>query len=221
MMRFATLPLMAQPGERWIYNVGSLVLGVLVARAAGQPLGDVLKSRIFDPLGMRDTGFVTTTENTQRIPAYYMTNFETGKLEKRPLSPPEEWTTPPPFPSGAGGLLSTIDDYYAFARALLNGGAPILSPRSVALMTMNHLTREQIEGAGVILHGQGWGYGLAVSVAPDEVCDTPGYYGWAGGYGTVWSNNPNRGTIAIALTQTADFMWNGGLVEFERLALAG
>src|SRR5207253_2727871 len=75
MKRFATLPLMAQPGERWMYNAGSLVLGVLVARAASQPLGDFLRARIFEPLGMHDTGFVTTRDNTQRMAAYYMTNF--------------------------------------------------------------------------------------------------------------------------------------------------
>jgi CubicO group peptidase (beta-lactamase class C family) len=131
---------------------------------------------------------------------------------------------PPPFPSGAGGLLSTIDDYLAFARMLLQGGVHkskrLLSERSVELMTTNHLTPEQITGGGPILHGQGWGYGMAVAVAPDEASDTPGRYGWAGGYGTVWFNDPHRQVIAIALTQTSDFMWNGALAEFERLVLA-
>jgi CubicO group peptidase (beta-lactamase class C family) len=224
MKRFASLPLMYQPRERWMYNVGSLVLGVLVARAAKQSLGDVLHERVFEPLGMRETGFSTSTENINQIPAYYMTNFQTGKLERLPLSPPEEWTTPPAFPSGAGGLLSTIDDYLAFARMMLQrgvfNGVRVLSERSVALMTTNHLTPEQIAGGGPILHGQGWGYGLGVTVAPDEASDTPGRYGWAGGYGTVWFNDPQRKLMAIALTQTSDFLWSGALAEFEKLALA-
>ena len=118
--RFGTLPLMSQPGEKWHYNVGSLVLGVLVARAAGQPLQDVLKTRIFEPLGMHTSGFALPADVTRRLPSYYMTNFQTGQLELQTLSTPDEWTRPPVFPSGAGGLLSTIDDYLAFARLLLN-----------------------------------------------------------------------------------------------------
>src|SRR5439155_27051221 len=119
---FATLPLMYQPGERWQYNTGSLILGVLLARAAGAPLGDVLKSRLFDPLGMVDTGFWTTPANAERIPSYYMTDFATGEMKLQPASAPAEWTTPPVFPSGASGLLSTADDFLAFARLLLNRG---------------------------------------------------------------------------------------------------
>lgn len=223
MRRFASLPLMCQPGERWMYNAGTLVLGVLVARAAKQPLGDVLQQRVFEPLGMRETGFLTSAENTSRIPAYYMTNFQTGQLERLPLSPPEEWTQPPPFPSAAGGLLSTIDDYLAFARMMLQRGIyhgkRLLSEHSVELMTTNYLTPEQIAGGGPILHGQGWGYGMAVTVAPDEASAIPGRYGWAGGYGTVWFNDPHRNLIAIAFTQTSDFLWSGALAEFEKLAL--
>jgi CubicO group peptidase (beta-lactamase class C family) len=117
MRRFGTLPLMAQPGQRWQYNVSSLVLGVLVARAAGQSLGDVLRTRIFSPLEMHETGFWLPAELTRRLPSYYLTNFETGQLELRTVSTPEEWSRPPVFPSGAGGLLSTVDDYLAFGRA--------------------------------------------------------------------------------------------------------
>ena len=220
--RFGTLPLMYQPGERWQYNVGSLVLGVLVARVAGQPLGDFFRTRIFEPLGMHETGFWLPAEVTRRLPSYYVTNFETGQLELRNVSMPDEWSRPPAFPSGAGGLVSTVDDFLAFARMLQNrgvsaNGTRLVSERSVELMTTNHLTADQIAGAGPILGGRGWGFGVGVAIEPDAEWPVPGRYGWAGGYGTTWFNDPHRGIIAMAMTQTSDFLWNGGLVEFEKL----
>jgi CubicO group peptidase (beta-lactamase class C family) len=218
--RFATLPLMYQPAERWQYNAGSLVLSVLVARAAGQPLGEFLRTRIFEPLGMRDTGFTMPADQTGRLPSEYMTDFSTGKTEEVTITGPDVWTTPPPFPSGAGGLLSTLDDYLAFARLLLDKGVyrgrRLLSEESVAAMTTNHLTPDQIAGGGILLGGQGWGYGMSVSVTPDDV-SAPGRYGWSGGYGTTWFNDPNRGLVAIAMTQLANFLFNGGQAEFEKL----
>ncbi len=220
---FGTLPLMYQPGERWQYNAGSLVLGVLVARAAGAPLGDVLKSLLFDPLGMVDTGFWTAKTNAQRIPSYYLANRETGALELQPLSTPTEWTAPPVFPSGASGLLSTADDFLSFARLLRNNGTHrgkrLLSAESVRLLTTNHLTAQQITTAGMLLEPKGWGYGMAVAADPDEVSAVPGRYGWYGGYGTVWCTDPHRDLIALALTQTSDFLFDGGRAEFTTLAL--
>src|SRR5437870_6355638 len=118
--RFGTLPLMYQPGERWQYNTGSLVLGVLVARASRQPLAEFFRARIFEPLGMNETGFSMSSAQTSRLPSYYMTDFRTSKLELQSLSSASEWTKPPVFPSGAAGLLSTVDDYDAFARLLLD-----------------------------------------------------------------------------------------------------
>jgi CubicO group peptidase (beta-lactamase class C family) len=219
---FGTLPLMCQPGDRWQYNAGALVLGVLVARAAGQPLGDLFQNRIFDPLGMTETGFSTPLDHAGRLPSYYMTDFQTGKLELQSVSAPSEWTTPPAFPSGAAGLVSTIDDYFAFACMLLNRGIHrgkrLLSDKSVQLMTTNHLTSEQIAGGGPVLGGRGWGYVMSVVTEPDEVSPIPGRYGWEGGYGTSWFNDPNRSLIAIAMTQTSDFLFNGGSDEFGRLA---
>jgi CubicO group peptidase (beta-lactamase class C family) len=222
--RFGTLPLMFQPGERWQYNVGSMVLGVLVARAAGQPLGDFFSKRIFKPLGMHASGFWLPSELTQTLPSYYMTNFETGQLELRNLSTPEEWSRPPAFPSGSGGLVSTVDDFLAFARMLLNKGVHegtrLLSEQSVELMTTNHLTAAQMATSGPLLGGPGWGFGMAVVIEPDAEWPVPGRYGWSGGYGTDWFNAPQRGIVAIAMTQVSDFMWNGGLVEFGKLVAA-
>jgi CubicO group peptidase (beta-lactamase class C family) len=220
--RFGTLPLMYQPGERWQYNAGSLVLGVLVARASGRRLADFFRCRIFEPLGMKRTGFAMSARSAERLPGLYMTNFETGKLELLTVSPPSEWTRPPAFPSGAAGLVSTVDDYLAFSRLILNNGVHrnrrLLSEHSVQLLTTNHLTPEQIAGAGPPLAGRGWGYGMAVTTTPDEISPAPGRYGWDGGYGTSWFTDPNRDLTAIALTQTVDFLFNGGLAEFQRLA---
>ncbi len=222
MARFGSLPLMYQPGERWQYNTGSLVLGVLVARAAGQSLEALLKARVFEPLGMRDTGFSMSAEQSERLPSQYKTDFQTGKVELETLTGADIWIKPPRFPSGAGGLLSTLDDYLAFARLLLNKGLHrderLLSEPSVDMMTANHLMSEQIAQGGPLLSGSGWGFGMAVTIEPDDLSPAPGRYGWAGGYGTVWFNDPHRERIAIALTQTVGFLFNGGLADFEKLA---
>ncbi|MEU4564836.1 serine hydrolase domain-containing protein [Actinoplanes sp. NPDC023936] len=222
--RFGTLPLMYQPGQRWQYNTGALVLGVLVERAAGRPLEEFLRRRLFGPLGMRHTGFSLPRAEAARLPGLYAANPQTGQLELQPGSTPEEWSRPPAFPSGAAGLASTVDDYFAFSRFLLNRGVHrgrrLLSAESVRRLTTNHLTAQQIADAGAFpLSGQGWGYGMAVSVTPDEI-SRPGRYGWDGGYGTTWFNDPDRELTAIALTQTVDFLFNGAREEFQRLAAA-
>jgi CubicO group peptidase (beta-lactamase class C family) len=222
--RFGTLPLMWQPGQRWQYNSAALVLGVLIARAARQPLETFLRKRLFRPLGMKHTGFSLPPADAFRLPGLYMTNQQTGQLELQPGSPPDEWTRPPAFPSGAAGLASTIDDYLAFSRFLLNRGVHhgrrLLSAESIRLLTTNHLTPQQLADAGPFpLTGRGWGYGMAVSVVSDAVSE-PGRYGWEGGYGTSWFNDPHHDLIAIALTQTADFPFNGASDEFQRLAAA-
>jgi CubicO group peptidase (beta-lactamase class C family) len=171
---------------------------------------------------MTDTRFSMPAEHTGRLPDYYATDFETGRLELKTVSAPGEWTSLPVFPSGAAGLLSTVDDYLAFARLLLDRGrhkdGRLLSERSVELMTSNRLTQEQVAGGGPVLAGHGWGFGMAVVTEPDEVSPDPGSYGWNGGYGSAWFNDPNRNRVGIAMTQTSDFLFNGGLAEFNRLA---
>jgi CubicO group peptidase (beta-lactamase class C family) len=220
---FGSLPLMYQPGERWNYNVGSLVLGVLLARAADQPLGDLLRERLFDPLGMRETGFWLPAKRARQLPKHYRTDFDTQAMSERPETGPEIWSHPPVFPSGSAGLVSTVDEYLTFARMLLDrgvhGGTRLLSEKSVELMSTNHLTPAQIASAGRILGGSGWGLGMAVTVARDEISG-PGRYGWSGGYGTTWFNDPNERLIGIAMTQVSDFMWSGALTEFDKLAYA-
>ncbi|MBU2661918.1 beta-lactamase family protein [Actinoplanes bogorensis] len=202
--RFGALPLIHQPGEKWMYNTGTLVLGVLLARAAGRPLGDLLHERVFAPLGMTSTGFWLPAERIADRPTHYLNG------EAPPGEPADVWTRPPVFPSGSAGLLSTADDYLAFARLLLrggvHGGTRLMSEKSVAAMTTNHLSDAQIEGGGFFLSGSGWGYGLAVTET--------GRYGWSGGFGTDWFNDPRQDLTFIVLSQVSDLLWNGTLAEF-------
>jgi CubicO group peptidase (beta-lactamase class C family) len=220
---FGTLPLMFQPGERWNYNVGTLVLGVLLARAARQPLGDLLQDRLFAPLGMTHTGFWLPADQAEQLPGYYLTDQTTGQMTERPNTGPELWSTPPVFPSASGGLASTVDDLLTFGRMLqyggVHGGTRLLSEQSIELMTTNRLTPEQVASAGMLLAGSGWGLGMAVTVERDEISG-PGRYGWSGGYGTTWFNDPNEGLIGIACTQVSDFLWSGALAEFDKLSYA-
>jgi CubicO group peptidase (beta-lactamase class C family) len=221
---FGSLPLMYQPGERWQYNTGTLVLGVLLARAAGTDLADLLRTRVFEPLGMAETGFWIPEDDAGRLPRCYATNFETGVLEESTLPSAEIWVKPPAFPSGSGGLASTVDDFLIFVRFLMNKGVHngnrLLTEASVEQMTTNHLTADQMRINDPILAGHGWGYAMAVVTEPDSGSPVPGRYGWAGGYGTAWFNHPGTGRIGIAMTQTSDFLFNGGATEFETLALA-
>ncbi|GAB3963357.1 serine hydrolase domain-containing protein [Plantactinospora veratri] len=220
--RFGTLPLMHQPGERWQYDSAADVLGVLVARAAGRPLPELLRDRIFVPLGMVDTGFTVPAAHADRLAGLYARDPATGVLAERDVSGPAEWAVPPVFPAGANGLVSTAPDYLAFARLLLRRGVHqgrrLLSEESVELITTNHLTPEQIASGGPVLDGYGWGYCVAVAVTPDEASAVSGGYGWSGGYGTSWFTDPHRDLIAIVMTQTADFLSDGGLAEFRKLA---
>ncbi|MFB9837371.1 serine hydrolase domain-containing protein, partial [Actinoallomurus acaciae] len=132
--RLGTLPLAHQPGTAWMYHTSADVLGVLIARAAGRPLEEFLRERVFAPLGMDDTGYHLPAGKLGRLAAGYAADPETGALVRRPDARDGAWDRPPAFPSGGGGpgLLSTVDDYLAFCRMLLNkgrcdGGVRILS----------------------------------------------------------------------------------------------
>jgi len=217
--RFATLPLMDQPGVRWRYNTGSLILGVLLARVSGRPLAEVFDERLFTPLGMADTGFWLPAERAAELPSHYLTDFSTGKMTEQTVTGPDVWSRPPAFPSGAAGLTSTVDDVARFARLMRDQGAGLVSASAYRMMTTNVLTPEQIAGGGFVLSGRGWGHGMSVAVTPDEVSDTPGRYGWEGGYGTLWFNDPASGRTVILLSQVSDALFNGTFTEFGRLAL--
>lgn len=203
MQRLGALPLQAQPGERWLYTLGSNVLGVLVARASGQPLDVFFQERILGPLGMADTGFHVPAGKLDRLITGYMN--QGGKLV--PFEPYNGmYARPPAFPAGDSGLVSTADDFGAFARFLFTGLAPdgrrLLSEASINAMTTDHLTPSQRDGGRDILGpGRGWGYGLGVVTAGNPYGIAPGAYGWDGGFGTSWFNDPAKGLTAILLTQ--------------------
>jgi CubicO group peptidase (beta-lactamase class C family) len=208
--RLGTLPLMHQPGEKWMYNTGSDVLGVLIARASGQPFETFLRERIFEPLGMVDTGFSVPPAKISRLATAYATDFATGELTVYDDSEGGQWSRPPAFPSGAGGLVSTVDDYAAFARMLLNkgrhGGERVLSRPSVETMTTDQLTPEQKAVSGLVegfFASHGWGFGVSVVTKRENVYDSIGRFGWDGGLGTSGYSDPNEGMVTVLLTQRA------------------
>jgi CubicO group peptidase (beta-lactamase class C family) len=198
----AGVPLLAQPGETWLYNTCSDVLGVLIARASGQPLPDFLAERVFEPLGMADTGFHVPAASLPRLTTAYRPSADGSGLEVVDR-PDGSFTAPPAFPSGAGGLVSTATDWLAFGRMLLAGGEPLLSGESVRLMTSDHLTTRQRAESPLFLEGQGWGYGGSVDVEELQPWNVLGRYGWVGGTGTSAHVVPTTGTVAILLTQRA------------------
>jgi CubicO group peptidase (beta-lactamase class C family) len=193
MARLGSLPLVAQPGERWLYNTSATVLGVLLSRAAGAPIADVYRTRVFEPLGMRDTAFFAS--DTARLAAAYMPTPDGVELWDEPAG---QWSRPPALADGGAGLVSTVDDLLAFARMLQRGGEPVLTTDAVAQMTTNHLTAEQQErdGAG-FLDGRGWDFCQSVVTAGPR----GGAYGWDGGLGTSWLVDPVRDLAVIVLTQ--------------------
>lgn len=212
MRRLGTLPLMHQPGEQWMYNTASDVLGVLIARAAGQPLESFLRERIFKPLGMKDTGFSIPAVKLDWLAACYEVNPETRALVQVDGVEDSEWSRPPTFPAGRDGLVSTIDDYHSFGQMMLNKGKHgterILSRLSVEAMTTNQLTSEQRAASDTIpllLGNRGWGFGMAVITQRDDVAAVPGRFGWDGGYGTSWYSDPTEDMLGIVMTQVLAF----------------
>ncbi|WEB39488.1 beta-lactamase family protein [Streptomyces yunnanensis] len=216
MRRLGTLPLMHQPGERWLYNVSDDVLGVLVARVTGQPFETFLRERIFSPLGMKDTGFHVPAHKIDRLPPLYAPDPQTGEFLVEDEAEGGHHSRPPAFPSGGGGLDSTVDDYHAYFRMLLNHGMHgtqrILSRPSVELMTTNRLPSEQLAAReavarnlvhlsyGLGQHG-GWGFGMAVRTYRGDFAPI-GQFGWDGGSGTTTYADPHNQLVGILLTQT-------------------
>lgn len=209
--RLATLPLMHQPGERWMYNTGSYVLGVLIARASGKPLEAFLRERIFEPLGMKDTGFSVPAAKLDRLVSAYWPNAQTGALDLYDDAKDSQWARPPAFPDGGAGLVSTVDDYLAFGRLMLNkgknGSERILSRPSVEAMTTDQLTPAQKAASDFagLWESHGWGFGVCVVTRRDGVAASPGRFGWDGGSGTTWASDPAEDLVAILMTQRAAF----------------
>src|SRR3989440_8602523 len=208
MRRLGTLPLLHQPGEKWMYNTGSDVLGVLIARASGQPLETFLRERVFQPLGMRDTGFSVPDAALDRLATSYVVDPRTGALGLYDEAAGGQWSRPPAFPSAAGGLVSTVDDYLTFGRMMLSNGRHgnerVLSRPSVETMTTDQLTPEQKAVSGLVpgyFDSHGWGFGLAIVTRRDDVAASVGKYGWDGGLGTSWYSDPREDMATILMTQ--------------------
>jgi CubicO group peptidase (beta-lactamase class C family) len=230
MKRLGSLPLIHQPGERWLYHTGSDVLGVLIARVSGQPLESFLQERLFVPMFMRDTGFHVPAAKLPRLASAYMMDPGKKDLGFFDDARNSRWAKPPAFAAGGSGLVSTIDDYFAFYRMLMNKGflgrQRFLARPTVELMTSDQLTAEQKKGAELFFgHGASWGMGGAVVTRRTDIFTTPGRFGWDGGYGTSAHLDPAEDTIGILMTQRMmesptppkvfrDF-WTGAYQAFE------
>jgi CubicO group peptidase (beta-lactamase class C family) len=211
------LPLAHQPGEQLTYSQSTDVLGFILARIEGKPLSDVLAERIFEPLGMVDTGFSVTTSGRRRAATMYRLvpgDNDDVTLQHGVMGPPQ--VVPPKFCAGGGGLWSTADDYLRFARMLLgNGevdGVRVLSEESAQLMRTDQLTAEQKSqdflGAPFWI---GRGFGLNLSVVTDSTKSAPFYgpggvgtFSWPGAFGTWWQADPQANLILIYLTDLSD-----------------
>ncbi|WP_430174482.1 serine hydrolase domain-containing protein [Paenibacillus favisporus] len=215
MRRLGTLPLMHQPGERWQYHISNDLIGVLVARVTGQSFETFLRERIFDPLGMKDTGFHVPADKIDRLPPLYAPNPQTGEFTVWDEAEGGRYSQPPAFQGGGGGLCSTVDDYHAYFQMLLNqgmhGNKRILSRPAVELMTTNRLTPEQQAARHAmatnnvhISFGQGqhggWGFGMAVRTYRGDYAPI-GQFGWDGGSGTSTYADPHNQLTGILLTQ--------------------
>ncbi|MET9583394.1 serine hydrolase domain-containing protein [Streptomyces sp. NPDC006539] len=203
MAKLSRIPLLNQPGEAWLYNTCSDIQGVLIARVSGRSLPEFLDERLFEPLGMVDTGFAVPAAKLDRFTSLY--RIDPNGDPQLVDAPDGQWSSMPAFPSGAGGLVSTLDDWLAFARMMLADGTfdgrRLLSPASVRRMTTDHLTPAQREASGLFIEGQGWGFGGSVDIGTAEPWNVAGRYGWIGGTGTTGHLVPSTGTVMIMLSQ--------------------
>jgi CubicO group peptidase (beta-lactamase class C family) len=209
----AKIPLEFSPGEAWNYSVSTDVIGYLVGKISGKPLEQFLKERIFDPLGMNDTGFFVSADKAHRFAACYSADPQGGMtLQDDPTT--SSFLSMPSFISGGGGLCSTVADYLTFCRALLNrgelGGVRLIGPKTLALMTSNHLpggrtlpemSRSMFSEANY--NGIGFGLGWSVTMDPAQtlIPGSAGEFAWGGAATTSFWIDPAEELIAIFMTQ--------------------
>lgn len=199
MRRLADIPLMHQPGEGWTYNTSFDVLGVVLARASGQPLAELMAERLLIPLGMLDSGFHVPADKLARLTTLHSRD-EDGTLRVVD-EPGVSFASLPSFASGAGGLVTTADDCLAFGRMLLAEGGNLLTPASVRQLMTDQTTAQHREMGGFFLDGQGWGFGGGVDTEVLNPWNVPGRYGWVGGTGTAAYVEPRAGVVSVILTQ--------------------
>jgi CubicO group peptidase (beta-lactamase class C family) len=208
----AKIPLEFSPGEAWNYSVSTDVIGYLVGKISGKPLEAFLKERIFNPLGMNDTGFFVPAEKAHRFAACYSADKGGLTLQDDPTR--SSFLMPPSFISGGGGLCSTAADYLTFCRALLNGGelggVRLIGPKTLALMTSNHLPggRDLPEMSRSLFseatyNGIGFGLGFSVTMNPAQtlIPGSAGEYAWGGAATTSFWIDPAEELIAVFMTQ--------------------
>jgi len=220
----AKIPLEFSPGEAWNYSVSTDVIGYLIGQISGKPFEQFLQERIFDPLGMKDTGFFVPAAKAHRLAACYsaspqgaMTFHATDRkggltLQDDPTT--SSFLSPPSLISGGGGLCSTAADYLTFCRTLLNGGelggVRLVGPKTLALMTANHLpggrTLPELSRSlfsEATYHGIGFGLGFSVTLDPAKtlIPGSAGEYAWGGAATTSFWIDPAEELIAIFMTQ--------------------
>lgn len=209
--RFAMLPLMMQPGELWQYNAAYYLLGIFLSRVTGKALDELFRELLFDPLGMKDTGFVVPKEKLGRLTDCYRFDSEKSRLELLDAASDSHWSRKPSFLDASAGLVSTVDDYLAFARMLMSEGQhadkPFLSAEMARAMTANQLTPDQREKPTLVSdrwRNHGYGYGVSILMSESKTgIGRAGQYGWNGGFGSSWLNDPKSRLIGILLTERA------------------
>ena len=209
----AKIPLEFSPGDAWNYSVSTDVIGYLIGKISGKPFEQFLKDRILDPLGMNDTGFFVPADKAHRLAACYSATPQGGMtLQDDPTR--SSFLSPPSLISGGGGLCSTAADYLAFCRALLNGGelggVRLIGPKTLALMTSNHIPggRELPEMSRsafseAAYNGIGFGLGFSVTMHPAKtlIPGSPGECAWGGVATTSFWIDPAEELITIFMTQ--------------------
>ncbi len=217
MLAIAELPLRFQPGSAWNYSVATDVCGYLVQVLADMPFEDFLKERIFEPLGMVDTAFHVSADKLDRFAKLYRHDVKTGRFseyEGAPHIPWHDYTQPASAPSGGGGLVSTMSDYWQFANMLLNEGelldVRIIGRKTLEYMTRNHLKSEllpmAIGLAGIPGRGFGLGFDVVMDAAQTGVINSDGNYGWSGAAATNFWVDPQEQLVGIIMTQLMENM---------------
>ncbi|MGA2509075.1 MAG: serine hydrolase domain-containing protein [Candidatus Acidiferrales bacterium] len=212
--KLAKIPLLYQPGTRWVYSVSMDIQGYIIEKLSGQSLHDFMHDHIFAPLKMKDSGFYVPQEQWSRFATLYDED-SAGALQAATPSPSlglGDYKSQPTMPSGGGGMVSTAQDYMRFAQMLLNGGeldgVRVLAPATVQLMSSNHLapslmTGEFSIGPETIRPGMGWGYDCAVFTDPalaDEIVGK-GTFFWLGAADTWFWIDPTNDLVFVGMTQ--------------------
>lgn len=203
------LPLAHQPGERWLYHMSAEILGVLIARASGMPLSAFMRERIFEPLGMTDTGFTVPGGMIERVATCYKTDFLSGEVTEIEEARSDLLAQPCLFESGAGDqFVSTAADLLAFGQMMLNqgvyGNERILSRLSVELMSTDQITPGQKAISPFFENfwdSRGWGLGLSMVTRRDDVAGVPGRFGWDGAFSTSLYVDPRESMVGVLMAQ--------------------